>query len=183
MGRDKRFLPIRGQPMVAWVLDRVCPLVDEMLLVTLEPALFAGMEARVVTDHYPGMGVLAGVHAGLAAARGEWAFVVAADMPLLNPDLLRGMVARASEACDVVVPRWRGNLEPLHALYRPAACANAAEAALLRGQRRIIAFYDDVRVCAFAEESVARYAPEGASFFNVNTPGDWAEARRRLGEM
>jgi molybdopterin-guanine dinucleotide biosynthesis protein A len=140
------------------------------------------MEARIITDRYPGMGVLAGVHAGLAAARGEWAFVVAADMPLLNPDLLRAMAAAACEDCDIVVPRWRGNLEPLHALYRPAACAPAAEAALLRGQRRIIAFYDAVRVCAFEAAEVARYAPEGASFFNVNTPEDWAAARRRLGE-
>lgn len=181
MGSDKRFLMAQGKPLVLRALECLRPLVDEVIVATLEPALFDGIPARVVTDEYPGHGVLAGVHAGLAAAQSDWALVVAGDMPFLNPVLLRAMLRLAQGAdADVIAPQWQGELEPLHALYRPAACVPAAKAALQRGQRRIIAFYPDVRVHVMPQTEVTHLDPEGRSFFNVNTPEDWARALEEL---
>lgn len=183
MGSDKRFLQVQGQSLVRRVLECLRPLVAELIVATLEPALFADLPAQIVTDAYPGMGVLAGVHAGLAAARGEWAWVVAGDLPFLNPALLQAMMRLTQTAdADVIVPQRQGELEPLHALYRPAACVPAAEAALQRSQRRIIAFYPDVRVHIILPDEIARYDPEGRSFFNINTPEDWALALQQLEE-
>lgn len=180
MGRDKRHLVINGETLLARTLSRLRPLVDEVLVVVRERDALPPVDARIVTDRYPGMGVLAGVHAGLAAAHNPWAYVVAGDMPLLNPDLLRAMAALADETCDVVVPRWQVEMEPLHALYRPAACAPAAEAALRAGRRRIIAFYPHVRVREMGEAAVARIDPKGRSFFNVNTQAEWCLLERLL---
>ncbi|MGC9393458.1 MAG: molybdenum cofactor guanylyltransferase [Anaerolineae bacterium] len=181
MGMDKRFLTIQGQPLVVWVVERLRALVDEVIVAALDPAVFDGIAARVVTDVYPGQGVLAGLHAGLAAARSEWAVVVAGDMPLLNPALLRAMLRLAQDGeADIVVPQWQGNLEPLHTLYRPSACAPAAEAALQAGKRRIVAFYPDVRVHVMPQAEVVCWDPEGRSFFNVNTPEDWSLALQQL---
>lgn len=183
MGSDKRFLLLDGKPLMRRVLDCLRPLVAELIVATREPTLFADLPAQIVTDAYPGMGVLAGVHAGLAAARGEWAIVVAGDLPFLNPALLQAMMGLAqTAAADVIVPQWQGELEPLHALYRPAVCAPAAAAALQRNQRRIIAFYPDVRVHIMPQDEVAQYDPEGHSFFNINTPEDWELALRRVSE-
>ena len=180
MGRDKRHLVVGGQTLLARTLARLRPLVDEVLVVVRERGDAPPVDARIVTDRYPGKGVLAGVHAGLAAARAPWAYVVAGDMPLLNADLLRAMAALADDDCDIVVPRWRGELEPLHALYRPAACAPAAEAVLQENRRRIIAFYPHVRVHQMDESAVARIDPKGRSFFNVNTSKEWHRLRRLL---
>lgn len=181
MGVDKRFLSVHGKPLVGWVLERLSQLVDEIIVATMEPALFAALPVQVTTDRYPGHGVLAGLHAGLTAAHGAWALVVAGDMPFLNLSLLRGMMQQAqASAADVIVPQWQGELEPLHALYRPAVCAPAAEAALQAGKRRIIAFYPDVRVHVMPQDEVARYDPEGRSFCNINTPEDWALAAQQL---
>jgi molybdopterin-guanine dinucleotide biosynthesis protein A len=180
MGRDKRRLEVGGQTLLARTLARLRPLVDEVLVVVRERGELPPVDARIVTDRYPGKGVLAGVHAGLAAARAPWAYVLAGDMPLLNADLLRAMAALADDDCDVVVPRWRGELEPLHALYRPAACAPAAEAALQENRRRIIAFYPYVRVREIDEATVTQIDPKGRSFFNVNTSKEWHRLRRLL---
>lgn len=179
LGRDKRFLELHGRPLIAWVLERLAPLVEELLIVAPDPAPLVALGVPVVADRFPGQGVLAGVHAGLAAARGEWAFVVAADMPWLNPALLRAMSQLGGADEDAVVPRWRGELEPLHALYRPAVCAPAAEAALQRGERRVIAFYPAVRVRIMEEAAVAGWDPAGQSFSNINTADDWENALRR----
>lgn len=186
MGRDKRFLPINGTTLLDWVVSRLRPLVVELIVVTQDPGPLADLDARVVTDQFPGMGVLAGVHAGLAAARHPWALVVAGDMPLLSRDLLRAMIAHVEPTsdgmadCDIMIPRWRGMLEPLHALYRARTCAVAAEAALRRRDHRIVAFYSDVRVCEMDEDTVRRWDAGGASFFNVNTPEDWTIALSRI---
>ena len=98
MGRDKRFLDLNGVSLLERVLARLRPLVSELIVVTRDPEPLAGLDARAVTDRYPGMGVLAGVHAGLSAARNDWAFVVAGDMPLLNHALLQAMVEMADAA-------------------------------------------------------------------------------------
>jgi molybdopterin-guanine dinucleotide biosynthesis protein A len=174
LGRDKRFLLLAGRPLIAHVIERLQPLVSEIIIAAPDPDAFAGWNARIVPDLYPDRGVLAGLHAGLTAARGRWAFVIAADLPRLNPALLRAMADRARiSPADTIVPQWQGALEPLHALYRPAACAPAAEAALRREERRIIAFYPDVQIEIFPENEVARRDPAGHSFFNVNTPEEW----------
>lgn len=182
MGVDKRFLPLGDKPLLSWTVERLRPLVDEMLLVALDTAPFADWNVRAVTDHFAGQGVLAGMHAGLAAARGAWALVVGGDMPLLSPALVTAMLQLTSAAdVDIIVPEWHGELEPLHALYRTATCAPAAEAVLRAGKRRIVAFYPQVRVQVFSHAEIARWDPEGLSFFNVNTPEDWVAAGRYLG--
>jgi molybdopterin-guanine dinucleotide biosynthesis protein A len=181
MGSDKRFLPLDGTPLLVRVMARLRPLVAELVVATQGPESLAGLDARVVADRYPGMGVLAGVHAGLDAARYEWAFVVAGDMPFLSPALLQAMAVEADAIlCDVVVPRWREELEPLHALYRVSVCAKAAERALRSRRHRVVSFYPEVRVCVMPERQIRRWDPSGDSFFNVNTPEDWAVAQTKL---
>ncbi len=182
MGADKRFLQLGDKPLLLWTVERLRPLVDEMVLAVLDATLFAGWPVRLATDRYPGYGVLAGMHAGLTAARSEWAVVVGGDMPLLNAALIEAMLRLASTTdVDVIVPEWRGELEPLHAVYRTTVCARAAEAMLQAGRRRIVAFYSLVRVHVLPEADIARWDPQGLSFFNVNTAEDWAAALRHLG--
>lgn len=182
MGLDKRFLQREGQPLLRWTSERLRPLVDEVVLAVEDATRFADWGLRVVEDYYPGRGVLAGMHAGLMAVRGTWALVVGGDMPLLNAHLIAAMLQLTpTTEADVIVPEWEGQLEPLHALYRPAVCAPAAEAALQRGQRRIIAFYPAVRVYVMPQADVAQYDPAGRSFFNVNTAADWAVVLQELG--
>ena len=185
LGRDKALLELEGRPLITRTLDVLVQLTDDLIIVTNRASHLFPRSARVVADRYIGAGVLAGVHAGLLAARGELALVVACDMPFLNLDLLRYIISLARDA-DVVVPRWT-DVEPLHAVYRPAACLGPIERALARGERRIVSFYRDevreVRVRYVERAEITRFDPQGLSFFNVNGPEDWERARvlARLG--
>lgn len=181
MGMDKRFLRLGDKPLLLWTVERVRPLVEELVLAVQDALPFTGWGVRLATDRYPGQGVLAGMHAGLAAACGAWALVVGGDMPLLNPSLIEALLRMTlTTEADVIVPEWRGELEPLHALYRTAVCAPAAEAALQAGKRRIVAFYPQVRVQVFPHAEVTRWDPQGLSFFNINTAEDLAATLRYL---
>jgi molybdopterin-guanine dinucleotide biosynthesis protein A len=103
------------------------------------------------------------------------AVATACDMPFVSTALLRALLALAAEV-DAVVPVIGEQPEPLHAVYRPS-CLPAIEAALAAGRKRLLAFFDAVRVRYVAEAELRRWDPELRSFLNVNWPDDLARAR------
>ncbi len=187
MGQDKLWLELDGAPLIARVVGHVLPLAAEILFSANTPERFAALArtlpvpARVVSDRFPGAGPLAGLHAGLSAARHEWVLALAADMPFVNQTLLRQMIALA-EDCDAVVPQTLhpdtavATWEPLHALYR-RTCLPVIKRHLAAGDRRMTCFYDEIRVRALAPDAVRRIDPDLLSFFNINTPDDWRRGR------
>jgi molybdopterin-guanine dinucleotide biosynthesis protein A len=158
------------------IVRELRPLVDEVVLLANDHDL-AGVlpEARVVFDPQPHAGVLPALAAGLAAARGEVCLAVACDMPFASRrvfELLLGMDA------DVVIPRAQGYLEPMHAVYRRVTVLGAIQAALRRGEQRMISYFPDVRVREVSEAEWQPLCPDGRAFFNVNTPEDLGRAQR-----
>jgi FdhD protein/molybdopterin-guanine dinucleotide biosynthesis protein A len=130
----------------------------------------------MVPDRYPGMGALAGLHAGLYNSRTPHIFAVACDMPYLNDTLISALLSRRHQA-DVVIPESGDGLEPLHAVYG-SDCLPAMEQALLSGRRRIISFFPYIRVHHFTSAQVATIDQDFSSFSNINTPADYFELRK-----
>ena len=174
-GEPKALLELGGRRIVERVLDVVRAVVDDVLIVTNTPALYAFLGVPMVPDVYPDHGSLGGIFSGLTAAGGDAAFTVACDMPFLRVDVARLVIGRAGEA-DVVVPRVGEQLETLHALYAKS-CLPHMEARLKAGRLKIVGFFDDVRVVEVAEADVARRAEPDVVFMNVNTPDELARAR------
>ena len=182
-GTRKAFLRLGGQTFLDRVMGVLRPLVRSFLIVTNEPDLYAGLGARVLRDEQEGVGPLMGIYSGLKASGSETNFVTAVDTPLLAGDLVRGL-AQGAEECDVHVPRWERELEPLCAVYS-RRCLPAIESVLQQeragaadGPRgRIIAFFPLVRVCVVEQPVVMALDPEGRSFFNVNTTEDYEKLR------
>ncbi|HEX6210099.1 MAG TPA: molybdenum cofactor guanylyltransferase [Methylomirabilota bacterium] len=180
-GRPKGLLELGGRRIIERVLDAVAPVVDDVLIVTNTPELYSFLGLPMVGDVYPDHGSLGGIFSGLAAARGEAAFVVACDMPFLHPEVARLVVARAGEA-DVVIPRVGGQLETMHAVYGKA-CLGPIQARLAAGQLKIVGFFDSVRVVEIDEAEVARHRAPEVAFMNVNTPEELARAQVLAAEL
>ncbi len=172
MGRNKALLPIRGQPLIVHIIERLNPLADEVLIVARTPETYAFLGVPVVLDRYEGVGPLAGLQAAFAAAQGDLIMVVACDMPLVQQETFAYLLSLANDV-DVVMPRIGGREEPLHAVYRPATCLPAVEKAIREGRKRLISFLPDVRVRYVDENALRRVDPELISFVNVNTPEEW----------
>lgn len=171
MGRDKARLLLDGRPLITHVLERAAPLGAEVLVTTPGPQAFGFLGGvRLVPDERPGAGALAGLLTALRAARHERCLVLACDLPFVSVPLLEHLLRVAPEA-EVVIPRWQGKLEPLHAVYR-RTCLAPIEQALAEGRTRMIAFHPAAHVVVVEEEAVAALDPHGLSFFNVNTPDD-----------
>lgn len=174
MGRDKAFLLLAGQPMIAVIAERLRVVVDEVIVVADDTRRYSPFADRCLPDVYSGIGTLGGIHAGLLAATHELALIVGCDMPFLNPDVLAWLVDAARET-DLVVLKHDLGVEPLHAAYRKT-CLPAIEATIHSGVRCAYAFYDQIEVRFVSPAEIAPLDPNLHSFYNVNTPDQWREA-------
>ncbi len=171
MGNNKALLPLGGRPMIAIVAERLRAVVDEVIIAADDVQTYAPYADRCVPDRYAGVGTLAGIHAGLAAARNDLALVVGCDMPFLDPRVLEWFV-QAAAGYDVVVLRQGDMVEPLHAAYRRTVLPEI-EAAIGAGRRRVISFFPAVRVRSVLPAELVGLDPALRSFQNVNTPDEW----------
>lgn len=185
MGRDKALLTLDGERLIERVVRRLRPLSDDLMVITnhADRYAFLGQTVRFVPDVTgPGQGPLAGIASALHAARHARVLVVATDMPFLHRPLLR-YLATLDPAADVVVPviAADGFPETLHAIYGRGALP-IIEAYLATGRRKITGFFPEVRVRLVPREAVARFDPDFRSFFNANTPEEWAAVQQFLDE-
>ena len=181
LGRDKASEPLLGRPLLQHVIDRVAPLVGELIVVRAPaqqlPRLDTHLPIEFADDLYPGSGPLGGIFTGLTAARAARCIAVACDMPLLSEPLLRELFRR-SAACDVVMPVLEYP-EPLHAVYA-RTCAEAMRARLDAGQLKITGFLGAVHVCYMREPECRVIDPQLHSFINANTEEELARAAALL---
>ncbi len=174
-GRPKALEVVGGARIADRVISALREATDSVVMVTNDPGTFAELGLEMRPDLRPGMGALAGIHTAVCwaeEAKRRAALVVACDMPFVPSALLRRL-AGAAEPSAVVAPASasRRGLEPLCACYG-VGCRPAIEAALARGDRHVISFFDDVIVRTLGKEEVAGFGDPERIFLNVNTPQD-----------
>ena len=181
LGRDKASAQAAGRSLLHWTADALASVCGDIVVVARAgqdvPALDC-VPWRVVRDRRSETGPLAGIEAALSCAAHDLALVVATDMPLLRPDLLRA-VAAACHGVDVAMPRRDGRAEPLLAAYR-RSCLPVITAMLEQDERRPRALLDLVRSRTIDVESLRRHDPDLESFTNINIPGDLERVGVRL---
>lgn len=177
MGTSKAALPIAGEPLLAWVVRQLKAALAEALVIGPADLSELVPGTRVLPDARPGMGPLGGLETALRAARTDYIFAVACDMPFVQPALVRAMseLALREPAVDAVVLRTARGTEQLHAVYA-RSCLPALERQLAAGDLALRRLLDRLRVREFTVGEATRYDPAGLSAFNANTPEEWAWA-------
>ncbi len=176
-GRPKGLEMVHGMRIIDRVAAALRPNTDALLVVANDPTSDRWLPGDPrVADVRPENGSLGGLHAALWHAKGA-VLVVAWDMPFVSVGLLGHLRSLGEGGVDAVLPASgsRRGLEPMCAWYAPA-CLPAIEAALDRGDRRLVAFLDDVRVTRVPAEDVARFGNPDRLFLNVNSADELERA-------
>jgi molybdopterin-guanine dinucleotide biosynthesis protein A len=173
-GIDKGLQPLSGRPMVAHVLDRLMPQVDEVLVnANQNAARYAAFGHRVVPDEVGGFaGPLAGLHAGLRVAAHPFLVTVPCDSPFLPRDLVARLLdASLQNHADVAVAKTGDQAHPVFALVRASVLPHL-HAFLAAGGRKIDAWYASLAVVEVP------FDDEAKAFSNINTPDELAAVER-----
>ena len=182
-GADKLAADVGGRPLLHRAILAVAAVSDEVVVVIgsdgARPLLPADADVRVhvVRDAVARRGPLAGLAAGLAAARGRLAILVGGDQPSLSPAILAELLLwlgrdTAGPPLDAVALAEDGLLRPLPAALRVATSRPVAEALLLAGSRSLLDLFERLRVGTLEPERWRILDPDGASLRDVDTPAD-----------
>ena len=175
-GLPKGLERVGGKRIIDRVVAALAGATDDLLLVANDSTAAEWLPGvRLASDVLTGEGSLGGIHAALVHANGP-ALIVAWDMPFVPVDLLVRLRELGDDA-DVVLPESdsRRGVEPLCAWYGPR-CVPAIERAIASGDRRVIGFFDAVRVARLPRDEVAAFGDPDWMFMNVNSPDDLIRA-------
>jgi len=167
-GVDKGLKALRGRPMVAWVIERFAPQVDEILInANQNIGTYAALGYRVIPDEITGFaGPLAGLHRGLSEAAHDLVATAPCDSPFLPRDLvarLRGALER--EQAELAVARTGDQPHPVFCLCRRQVLPGLTDF-LSGGGRKIDAWYARHKVVEVA------FDDQASAFSNVNTEAE-----------
>ncbi len=164
-GVDKGLQELHGRPMGAWVVERLAPQVDELLINANRNAeRYAEFGYRVVADQIPDFaGPLAGLHAALSAAAHPWVATAPCDSPFLPTDLVSRLASamRAADA-DLAVARTFDQPHPVFCLCKRDLLPHLT-AYLQSGERKFDRWYATLKTVEVPFDDVA------SAFENINT--------------
>src|SRR3989339_265582 len=168
-GEDKAFVKVGDFILIESLIGLLTPLFDNLIIVTNYPEKYVQYPVKVVVDQIKDLAPLAGIQAGLLASDADYNFVMACDMPLVKPSLIRYLMSKAR--ADIVVPRRGKNIEPLCAVYSKN-CLTAIEALIKTGNYKIHAMFDKLNVDYVEDETIKQFDPGFLSFLNLNFKKD-----------
>ena len=168
MGENKAFIKIEGVPIVSRIYTLFKELFQEVIIVTNQPELFKNFDSKIYSDLLPNKGALGGLFTGLFFSNFQYSFCVACDMPFIKKSLVQYLINNI-EGEDVIVPRAKDGLQPLHAVYSKN-CLDPIKKIMEQGKYKIIDFYNLVSIKIVEEKDFTSLDPLRESFINVNTP-------------
>ncbi|PKO50428.1 MAG: molybdenum cofactor guanylyltransferase MobA [Betaproteobacteria bacterium HGW-Betaproteobacteria-21] len=164
-GVDKGLIAFAGKPMVAHVLERLRPQVDEILInANREIEQYAAFAYPVIPDKIEGFaGPLAGLHRGMCAANHPFVMTVPCDSPFLPTDLAGRLLQALQQAdADLAVAKTGTQVHPVFCLCR-TNLKNHLQDYLQSGGRKIDAWYGTLKVVEVA------FDDQPHAFANINT--------------
>jgi molybdopterin-guanine dinucleotide biosynthesis protein A len=179
MGQDKTWLEIGGQPLIRRAVSTVRDSgIREVFISGRAGTDYSTLGCPVLFDLEPDGGPLGGIERALATATAPLVLVLAVDLPGITAGLLRKLAAH----CDPLtgaVPRLKGELEPLAAIY-PKRCHSIVRDCLLKSRRAARDFAD-----ACLRERAVRTLPvpgaDSGCFENWNVPSDVSAPKPKRG--
>ena len=179
-GRSKVVEPLDGAPLFHRPLRALLDSCDDVVIVLAPdgagPPLPPGADrVSFARDRVAFEGPLAGTMLGLERVRGEYAAVLAADMPGVTAPLLSVMARRAAKtAAKATVLRDGDAIRPLPLLLAVESALELARALLEKGERRLRALVQGLDADALPEAIWGEVDAEGAWRRDVDLPGDLA---------
>lgn len=138
-GVNKALMPFLGRPMLAQVIERLAPQVDEVFInANQDFEHFKRFSLSIISDEIGEFaGPLAGLHAGLKTSQDAWVLSVPCDSPLLPKDLAKRLLEAAqTQQADIAIAKTDIQNHPVFCLCKKSLCDDLATY-LKQGGRKV----------------------------------------------
>lgn len=174
--QEKALIDINGKPLIAYVIEALENLADNIIISVRDRAqgelLEPHVHHRFAYDTKKNIGPLAGILSGLLACKEEYCFIAACDMPFINEKVVK-LLFRTSKKYEAAIPRWEnGSLEPLHAVYRCKPMIIETKQAIESNENIILAPISKLNVNYVGIDEIKKNDPDLRTFMNINTYED-----------
>jgi len=117
MKQHKALLPAAEGTLIEHILGQLEEYFDEILISVSDDKTFHFLKHKLNKDKKAGQGPMMGIKTALLTSKNEKCFVIACDIPEIDLDFLKELIALAQDY-DIVVPvSAKGEYEPLFAIY------------------------------------------------------------------
>ena len=167
-GVDKGLVLLQQKPLIAHVIARLKPQVDEIVInANREIASYQGLGYAVLQDETDDfLGPLAGFSLGLKNAKHDYVLTVPCDSPLLPLDLVERLLNGMTEArADIAVASSDENTHPVFCLMKKSVLPSLIEF-LDAGERKVSTWQKSLK---YVEVD---FSDNSDGFINLNTFDD-----------
>lgn len=170
MGKNKALLDYQGKTFLERIRDELCDL-GEVLISAADKGIYEKYGCRVLYDEQTSFGPLAGIYQLLKAAKTEYVFVCAVDMPFLKKELVSYMQNYLSSDYDCYCIVDEEHTHPLCAIYSKRMLP-LIEELIAEDKHRLIALLD---------RAATKYIPLEMTCFdkkvvqNINTKEEYLQ--------
>lgn len=117
MGTDKGFLMLNDKPFVQYSIEALKPLVSEIIIVS-DDSNYDAFGLKRVNDITKNAGPIVGICSGLEASSTDYNLILSCDIPLINSEILKKLIAAADDDSEIIQIENHGKTMPLIALYK-----------------------------------------------------------------
>ena len=167
-GSDKALLPFAGMTLIEYIYNKLLQNFNQVIVVASRDKYSFLKEAKIREDIYQNIGPLAGIYTGLYHSDSHYNFICGCDMPFLSSkyfDFLKKKAAENPEA-EIIVPQYRGYLEPLAALYQRSLLPEVKKQ-IINDNFKIKSFYQQSSKKIIKEQSLKKNFRLEKLFFNI----------------
>ncbi|MCP4267879.1 MAG: molybdenum cofactor guanylyltransferase [Candidatus Brocadiaceae bacterium] len=175
MGSNKAFLKLKGQTFIELQIELLRKLFDKIVISANTPSEYEYLNLPIIKDLYPDKGPLAGIYTSLINSSSLYTFMLACDMPFVELGLIKHL-QDLTQNYDVVIPKSKKGLEPLHAFYSKS-CIDPIKKELDANNLRIISFFPHVNVKIVELDSLTVSDSFNNSIKNLNTMEEYEGAK------
>jgi molybdopterin-guanine dinucleotide biosynthesis protein A len=168
MGRDKANLLLGEQTLLQRVIATMQQVFPFVIVSVRQPR--PEINLPQVCDEQLNAGPLAGLVASLSRITTPWAFVVACDMPFVEPAVVE-LLAKFRCQYQGVVPVVQDHPQPLAAFYA-SSCLAVMRESLLTQDKSLRGVLKQLDVCYVDQTGMLDADPHLRSFFDLDTPQD-----------
>ena len=191
----KGFLEIGGRRIIDSTVELLNTIFKRVVISTNTPELYFYLGVPMVGDIMKYRGPMTGILSALSSLKAPEIFVIACDMPFINPELVLFIVNRWEENTkslphpeinvtpdtfhpsekrkwDGIIPLFDKRPQPLLGIYSKEII-NSMEESINNGETVLRQFLQKINVLYIKEEEIRAIDPKGKSFVNINTPEDF----------